>query len=129
MAVDPGARHIGIAFRIAGIYTTCKGSTPSDLYSFFTKQLDLVIVERFDTNWIDRYGLDTTKMWGGIEALCIYKSIPIIIHPPQYRRAFLEPARTLIREILKRDGRKGIDPHEVDALAHLLSWERLQEHA
>lgn len=128
LAIDPGARNIGMAFRIAGIYTTNKGEVPSDLYDFWSgRRPDVVIVETFAADAINTYGLQTVEMVGGVKALCYTYGVPVVQHHPQYRRAFLDIADNVLREILKRDNRKGIDNHERDALAHLLAWEKLQE--
>lgn len=130
LAIDPGARNIGMAWRLANtIYHTDKGTVPADLYQFFgrTNKPDVVIIEKFAADAISKYGLATVRMVGGVEALCYTYGVALVQHEPQFRRAFLDIADNLLREILKRDGRKGIDDHERDALAHLLSWQELQE--
>lgn len=129
MAVDPGAKNVGVAWRIAGIYNTDKRYTPAELYDFFslTTRPDVVIIETFAADSINTYGLQTVEMVGGVKALCYAYGITLVQHVPQYRRAFMDIARNLQREILRRDGRKGLDGHETDALAHLLAWQELQE--
>lgn len=123
MAIDPGYKNVGIAFRMAGMYTTCKVSTLDALVDFFTHHIDIVIIERFEANTISKYGLDTVEMVGGMRALCHYLNIPLIQHMPQFRRAFIDRAKEIMLENKIRDNRKGRDNHEMDALAHLLAWE------
>lgn len=125
MSIDPGARHIGMAFRIYGRYDTCKGATQDDLFSFFKPELslDLVIIERFEAQLISSYGITTVELVGGIRALCWYRNIPIVEQMPQYRIAFIQSAKDLRRALNKEQHRVGLDLHECDALAHLLSWE------
>lgn len=112
LALDPGVTT-GAAFRETNIHTLILG-TPEAVYSWIEdRNWDAVVYESFYTgNRINKYGLATVKLIGGILALCWYKNINTYERPPQAKIAFMNDAK----KITTRE-------HEVDALAHLLSWE------
>lgn len=115
LSIDPGGTT-GIAIKTDGRYTTCVCKSDEELWELFRNTPDVVIIENFVAELISKYGLSTVQLVGGVKALCWTKRIPLIVHPPQKRKAFLEQAK----EILSKDHR---EIHEVDALAHLLAYE------
>lgn len=123
LACDPGSANIGIAVRIHGLYDTCKGAVPEDLYQFFNNSIDLVIIEDFQAETISKYGISTIQIIGGAKALCWKMGIPIRVQQPQFRRAFIDDAKNIRRRLNKEQHRVGLDGHECDALAHLLAFE------
>lgn len=112
LALDPGI-HTGVAFRLDDIYTLTKDS-PEGVFSLICdNNWDAVVYESFYTgNRINKYGLATVKLIGGIEALCWNRKINTYERPPQAKIAFISEAKRYVSR-----------EHEVDALAHLLSWE------
>lgn len=121
MAIDPGGTT-GIAIKTPNGYHTSVCKTDEELWELFVSPPSLVIIEWFSAELISKYGLSTVELVGGVKALCWSKNIPLIRHVPQERIAFIKPAK----EILKALGYRR-EIHEVDALAHLLSWEYWSE--
>ncbi len=120
LAIDPGGTT-GIAYKDTeskgspDLYVTATAKTPEELTELITPVLDLVIIENFRAQRIDRHGLYTVRLVGGVQVLCAHLKIKLVVQPPIMRRAFIHEARTLVKP--------NSVVHEVDALAHLLAWE------
>lgn len=118
LALDPGGTT-GLAIRMEdGSLLTATASTPEEVYDFIGNEslYDVVIIENFKAQTIDKWGLHTVRIVGGVYAICHMQSIKHVLHQPQDRRPFLTDARTLLR------GRR-VCVHEIDATAHLLAYE------
>lgn len=115
LAIDPGLTT-GIATRINGLIQTTViefFEEVVDLVNGF--QWDVVIVEQFHGQNISTPGRKTIELIAAIEAICHVKHITYVKHTPFQRKPFLAQAK------------KFLPPqnymHELDALAHLFSWE------
>lgn len=120
IAIDPGPTQpgtTGVAIRTDDGYMTCAYFDAKDVYELFdTTKYDACIIEFFTTSGrISRHGLGTVELVGAVTALCAMKKIPLYRQAPFYRKPWLAEA--------KRIAGKGVVIHEIDALAHLLSWE------
>lgn len=117
MALDPGGTT-GVALRAPDgdiVTATCK--TPEELWEMLLSPgLEQVVFEKFQAQRIDKYGLYTVRLIGGIEALCYQRKLPVTAHMPSERRPFLVDAHDVLA------GRRTVI-HEKDAVAHLLRWE------
>lgn len=121
LAVDPGLT-IGMAFNVNGFYETLDQPDARELYEFIASTpLDVVVCEQFITSNIhsNKYGVRTAEIVGGVEAVCCIKKIPFRRRNNVQRLPSMEKAK----EILRSKRRQFVD-HEVDALAHLLQWEK-----
>ncbi len=119
LAIDPGGTT-GLAFRMPdGSYHTAIALTPEQVWDFIDDRVDLVIYENFAAVTISKYGIHTLKVIGGIRAMCWKHRIPIIQRQPQSRYGMLLEAKAYLKE------NKGDSfvVHEVDALAHLMTWD------
>lgn len=107
--------------RLDGQYMTCTYTDPAELWNVLKHmKWQQVIVENFSTaGRISQYGLHTVRQVGAVQALCWAFNMPLIIHEPQFRKAYLEPAHKYLRSL-----RAPYVEHEADALSHLLAWER-----
>jgi len=117
LAIDPGITT-GLAYNNNGIYCTSEYTIKEDLWSLINSPSlwDAVVYERFLTGGrISAPGLYTVNLIGSIEYICFSKKINIYPQMPQKKIAFLKQAKEILG--------KGHSDHEVDALAHLLSWE------
>lgn len=123
VAIDPG-QHVGLAFKNDdGTYDTAmihmKMSMAWDLV--WAAKPGVFIIERFSTGGrISGPGLDTVECQGSFMSMAHLLGAKLYFHTPQNRNAFIPKAR----EMLKADSSK-LATHEVDALAHLLTWEYL----
>lgn len=133
LAVDPGGKS-GIAIRLDdGKLMTCiceslfnkKAGTrqvtydAKELYEMLMlPTITQVIVETFQAQRIDQYGLHTVRLVGAIEAICHVRNIPLVKHIPQDRYPFKTEAKMWLQ-----DQKRPYLIHELDALAHLLRWE------
>lgn len=126
LAFDPGITT-GIAYRPEkDKYVTCVSKDPAEVWGFINPEtVDLVIYEDFVAQLISRYGLATVRVVGGIQSRCDQHGIKILLHRPQMRKAFIDIARSWL---IEHTGSKGTGRHEIDALAHILTWEWMQEH-
>lgn len=127
LAIDPGGTT-GIAIKLGGNYQTCVVESAEDLWNLVSSTAwDAVIYEQFATGGlISKYGLHTTRLIGGIQALCHHFSVRCFAQPPQRRKAYLERAIDVLRE-LHKSNHDWLE-HEKDALAHLLAWEAAHKH-
>ncbi len=122
LSIDPG-NHAGIAYKgTDGSYTTTVVLTQEEVYDLIRLKPDHVVVEKFNAVQISKYGIYTTELVGGIKALCYLLHIPLHVHPPQGRKAFMKEAKDIVNSnggmhlVANKD-------HEIDALAHLLAYE------
>ena len=125
VAYDPG-EHVGVAWRnLDGTLdaTMIHFNLPLS-YSFISDMPDIVVYEDFETSTIDKHGLYTVRVVGGIQALCTHLKIPCVVQIPQARYPFREEAAAYLRNL--RKSRKFVT-HEMDALAHLLAYENRQK--
>ena len=83
---------------------------------------DVIVIERFATSGrISKYGLHTTELVGGLQALSIAFGWDFVRQSPQSRRSFLPDAKEHNAPSLHgRNTYKG--RHEADALSHLLEY-------
>lgn len=119
LAIDPGGTT-GLAMRFSEDSITTATTKDPKLVWELVVVADTVICEQFNP-WhahIDRYGLHTVKIIGGVIALCEYRQIPLIEQPPQFRVKCVKQADAYLR--MKAEL---FVEHEVDALAHLFAWE------
>lgn len=120
VSVDPGLTT-GIATRILGKYNTAEVSGYPRVWDLIaTYAWDLVICEDFVAQEISKYGITTTKIIGGIEAICHLKSTPFITHTAGQRIPYIARADT---RIVKIHGKKMPRDHRQSAMAHLILWE------
>ena len=124
LAIDPGVTT-GMACRLSdGTAITFHLPGPDSTAVFNAleslRPLELVVLETFFAARIDPSGLYTVRLIGSIEALCWQWQVPLDMHPPFKRKAFLTRA---MNDIKARNG--GIQPviHEADALSHLYAYE------
>ena len=130
MSIDPGGKS-GVAFRLDdGKILTCVCESlfdkntklrfdATELYEMLSlPNITHVIVETFQAQTIDKYGLHTVRLVGAIEAICWYRKIPLTKHMPQDRYPFKEEAKEILQSF-----KRAYMVHELDALAHLLRWE------
>lgn len=125
IAIDPGI-SIGIAIKIDEVYITCTLSDPDHLKNFIlgSKQ---VIYEDFGIFYarrfgqVDANGLETLRRIGRIIEICNELNIPCIKQHPQNRLAWIARAKEAFKS--GKIFSKNHTIHEVDALAHLFSWE------
>lgn len=123
VAFDPGG-HTGIAARINGQLVTCVADKPVQAWEFISPQLDVVVYERFASSVATSHdALYTIELVGGIQALCWKLGVPVIRHEPQNRKAFMEEAIQLVKEMRNGEPLTSLAVHEYDALAHLLAHE------
>lgn len=125
VAVDPGA-HCGIAVRMSDgslQHTMIHNDLPAVLKYIHTISPIVIVVERFVTaGRISRDGLDTVEIQGSIFGLAWVLGSQLYWQTPIDRMPFIPEARQLIRA-----NRTKIQSHDVDAVAHLLRWEWMQE--
>lgn len=133
MSIDPGGKS-GIAIRTDdGTLMTCiceslfdkKSGTrqvrydATELYEILMlPTITHVILETFQAQKIDQYGLHTVRLCGAVEAICYVRNIKLTKHIPQDRYPFKTEAK-----IWLQDQKKPYLIHELDALAHLLRYE------
>lgn len=128
LAIDPGVSN-GVAVYANGKYATTIITDPKDFLKFFYPhevQLTQVVIEQFSAQSINKYGLHTVRIVGGIEMLCGYLSIPIRQQHPQERKAFVDFAVKIARAQGPYVSIGDRHHHQVDALAHLLRFQNDQ---
>lgn len=117
IAIDPGGTT-GLAVRYPdGSWMTVSLNTPAQLWDFFLESPDEVVFEVFSTGGrVDRYMIYTIELVGGIKAAIYALNLRGFAHSPGKRYPWLGQAEAMLR------GQEHT-PHEVDALAHLLTHE------
>lgn len=115
LALDPGGTT-GLAWRIDGIYGW---KALVDAEPIWKEVLDaqVCIVEQFSTTGpVSKYGFQTVRLIGNIEAICWLRGIEYIKTYPSRRMPFVQKATAMV-------GKKKATIHEVVALSHLFWWE------
>lgn len=127
MAIDPGGTS-GVAVRfVNGKILTCTTTTPEQLYNMMCNAcLDHVVYESFQAQQINKYGLYTVELCGGIKAVAHTLGIPCAKHMPQDRYPFLDEAVKFLNDRKEATSMHYV-VHEKDALAHLFRWEHDNE--
>lgn len=122
VAFDPG-NHTGIAWKDGDVYGT--NMIFEDLprvYTYLVNKPKLVVVEQFYTPGnIDRHGLYTVRLIGGIQALCWLHHVPLVEHMPGPPQPLVEKARAWHKERHLK-----YTQHHLDSLAHLWLYEEQQ---
>lgn len=122
VAVDPGGT-IGVAIELYTppdkLIKTCTFTNPEDIWKFAADPtFDTIVVERFITSGrVDKYGMLTIEIVGGLKAIAITTGKKLVTHLPQNRYAWQKDAHLWLVD--------QSDPfviHEEDALAHLLCY-------
>lgn len=122
LAIDPGGTT-GLAYKDEEEkYHTWVRTSPEEVWDQLGARsvYHLVILEQFNP-WhahIDKYGLHTLSIIGGVRALCWEHHIKLVEQPPQFRIKCVKQAR---QHLEAKHAKFMI--HEVDALAHLFAWE------
>jgi len=122
LAIDPGETN-GVAIYIDGTYITSILTDSTDFFKFFREGLDAVVIEQFAASIINKYGLHTVRIVGGIEILCSYLNVPLKHQTPQSRLAFVDFAKKLVRKQGTYTSIGDRHHHQVDALAQLLRYQ------
>lgn len=111
-----------MAINIDGQYETWVQPDRKALYDFILQTpIEVIVCEQFITSNIHshKWGILTTEIVGGIEAIAHAKGIPFHRRTNHHRLPYVTRATTLIRA-----KRRTYEGHEVAALAHLLGWEK-----
>lgn len=126
-AVDPGLTT-GMAYRFDhGGWGTV--SVPRSMEEVVLKQLEgfqpkIIIIETFvGMGYLSKYGIETMELIGAIKFWCIWRGAELVRRTNVQRKPMIPTALDLLRERNKALKVKFTD-HEMDALSHLLSWER-----
>lgn len=129
-AVDPGLTT-GIAYRFDhGGWGTV--SVPRSMEEVVLKQLEsfqpkIIIIETFvGMGYLSKYGIETMELIGAIKFWCIWRKAELVRRTNVQRKPMIPVALDLLRVRRKELDAKFTD-HEMDALSHLLSWERDNE--
>lgn len=119
LAIDPGITT-GLAVRSGSDIVTSAVRQTHEVYELVTSSsVDLVVIEDFNTaGRISAPGLHTVRLVGGVRALCWYLRKPCVVQTPTTRRLRMDEAKKWAKG-------KGLTVHEIDAVAHLLTWEFL----
>src|SRR3990167_418616 len=126
LAIDPGGTT-GLALRTDTLLSTFTTKDPVDVWEILVgiKKSEAphiqIIIERYAGIFIDKHGLATVEIVGGVTAICTILHLHLARRTPVQRIPKKEEARELLL-IVK--GRGNFLDHEVDALAHLLKWEQ-----
>lgn len=130
IAIDPGGTT-GLALRKPdGDWVTLKVQTQEDLWDFFVPSApkpDYVVLEEWQFNdGIARpEGVLTHSLVSSIRGICYVSGVPLALRTPASRYKHLREATELY---IGRRGSKSktftkFESHEIDALAHLLTFE------
>lgn len=119
LALDPGL-SMGAARRDDdnSIHTTVVKGEYYLWLADHIKMADIVVVEQFQADNINKYGLFTVELVGAICALSEEHSVKCYRHAPGFRKAMQQKAHDYLRGLKKR-----FVIHEEDALAHLFMYE------
>ena len=120
IAVDPGATT-GLAWcddMASDEYSTSVTRDAEELWQLVCLPgVTDVVVEDFQTaGRISKYGLQTVRLVGGLEALSYKVGFTIHVRMPMHRYSQMKVAKKMAPSGTKTRR------HEVDALAHLLAW-------
>lgn len=130
MAIDPGGTT-GLAFRYpkgGGIETTTV-DTQEALWAYFKLYEiplpDTVICEEWQyfTGKTTPAGIYTAHLVSSLTGICHVLGIPFALKTPTSRFAKLQDATDWYKKARNKKRTNKMDSHEIDALAHLLTWE------
>jgi hypothetical protein len=125
LGVDPGL-STGVAVAYFGTetkrynYITSTHTEVGTVLDLVDVPVELVIIERFSAALIDKYGLHTVDLVGGVKAMARHHGITLIEHTPTQRKPYIEYAASLVppdEGVTRHDQR-----HEIDALSHIVRW-------
>jgi hypothetical protein len=123
LGVDPGlSTGIAIAHWSADHYSYIT-STHTDVHTVLElvdSPIELVLIERFSAALIDKYGLHTVDLVGGVKAMAWHHGITIIEQTPSQRKPYIEYAAAQVpaEEGMTRHDQR----HQIDALSHIVRW-------
>lgn len=128
-AIDPGLTT-GIAYRFShGEWGTV--SVPRSMKEVVLVQLEsyqpkIIIIETFiGMGYLSKYGIETMELVGAIKFWCIWREAELVRRTNVQRRPLIPVAKDMLLERKKKLGASfSFTDHEMDALSHLLSWER-----
>lgn len=122
LSIDPGGTT-GLASNINGQYETWVQPDRRELYDFISTLPNgvIVLVEQFVTSNIHshKWGIFTTEIVGGVEAVCHIRGLAFHRRTNIQRLPYMQKAKA----ILDAKKRRYVD-HEMDSLAHILGYER-----
>lgn len=128
LAVDPGG-NIGVALRLPnGSIATHRLQTQELLWDYFVSGSPLpdhVIVEE----WTYRDGIArpegvlTASLVSSLRGICYVLNIPIALRTPGSRYGYMDEATKWYQKRYSVTKPNKGHSHEIDALAHLLTWE------
>lgn len=119
LSIDPGG-VTGVAFKDADGYKTAAYERDYEVWDLIGPSCELVIYEWFAAEVISKHGLLTVRIIGGIQSLARRYSVKTVRHSPQYRNPYLADSKAMLKQM----GKATKGDHEMDALAHLLAWEK-----
>jgi len=119
VSIDPGITTGIATCNPAGDFATCTLGSSGEVWDFVLQHEGvkdaLVLAEQFVTKGrISKYGLETVRIIGGIQALCRQFDIRLQMDMPGHRIAYIPDALRLLPRSTE---------HEMDALSHILAWE------
>jgi hypothetical protein len=99
------------------------------LTDILVRKPDTVVIEAFiGIQLLSKYGIETLELIGAVRGVCMVNNIPCEKRTPASRKLMEIEAKALLDERRRRMGPTfSYTVHEVSALAHLLSWERVVE--
>lgn len=121
LAIDPGAKHVGLCVYANSKFTTCTIECSIEaVYNFILQgQWDHIILEGFSTpGLIASPGIQTVELIGAVKALCWLNHIPLTVQYPIERHGDLVGVKALFK------GKRGMTRHEKDAYAHMVTFMR-----
>lgn len=128
MAVDPGGTT-GVAFRLPNneIYLTTT-MTDKDLWAWFEPgqaKPDYVVCEEWQyfDNIARPAGVYTASLVSSLRGICHVLGITFVARTPQSRLPGMAEATSWYKRYRKKRTVNKQDSHEIDALAHLLTFE------
>lgn len=130
ISVDPGG-STGMAFRLddaerSFACITIPGYDIPEVVGQIAKRATIVqavVIESFlGIQYRSAHGIETLELLGAVRGVCALLGIPCIKQAPAQRTAKERIARTMLQERTKALG-LAFTPHEVSALAHLLTFE------
>lgn len=116
MAIDPGGSsgYATLALDQQTFYVHVWKDVPDMLHHIVAHKPQYLIVEDFQTSqYLSPQARQVILTIGSLIGLSVVLEVPIRIQAPSRRKAFIREATDLLG--------KAVTPHEIDALAHLLS--------
>lgn len=131
LAIDPGGSS-GLAFRLddepkSAACITIPGYDIKEVVTMIAQratQLEVIIIESFlGIQYRGSHGIETLEMIGAVRGVCALLNLPVVKQTPAQRK-MQEPKALKILQLRKQLIKLNYTPHEVSALAHLLTYER-----